>query len=171
MPELESKVQFFTLENEGIEKGVYFRFPLQKVYKESFSFNDENECVSGWRNRAIKQVIPFLLNIRMWFKCKEWLEEDDFAGIRVKELCSPIYFIRKVRTATHKILNHPFITEINVYGYEPYKNYCAGAAEREVTIIKFKDNSKNRVVKYEKFHYVYAHVVEQELKQGLTKCF
>jgi hypothetical protein len=161
-------VSITTISDEGKKSGIFFRSPIQKVYKESFSMDENIEGVYGWRRRALYQIIPFLLNIRVWFKVKEWEKNEDFAGMKVRELCSPIYFERQTRTVLHKIVNHPTISEIEAYGWEPYKNYCSGDAEKEVAIIKFKDGKKIKKITKGSFNYCYAHVVEQELKQGLT---
>lgn len=153
-----------TLIVEGKEHGIFFRNPIQTVTKDSYS----GECYH-WRDTALFKVIPFLLNIFTWFKCKKWFENDeDLAGIKVKELCSPIYFTRDVRRATHFINDHPAIQEIDVYGWEPYKNSCGGAAEKEIAVFIFKNGKKKKMVTKESFNYFYNHVIKDMITTNLV---
>ncbi len=155
-----------TFDSEGTVKGVFFRWPIQKVTKQDYVFSENEESCYYWREKAVKRIIPFLLNIRVWFKCKVWSEQDNLAGITVNELCSPIYFSRYQRTAFHKLYNHPVINSINVTGYEPYKNQCYGSAEKEKTVIDFKDGSSKIITRRGQFHYLYKHIIEQEFSNN-----
>lgn len=152
---------------EGTEYGIFFRNPIQKVYKDNFL----GECYN-WKKTAIFKLIPFLLNVKLWFKCTKWFKIDsldDLAGFNVKELCFPIYFKREVRRAFHKLTNHPTIKEIKVYGWEPYKNHCGGAAEKEIATFFFHDGSKQTFVSTEgSFHYAYKHIIEDMIKKDLV---
>jgi hypothetical protein len=154
-----NKPEVMTYQQESVVCGIFFRSPIQKVMKNYFPYENE-ECSSGWWIRAKKQIIPKLLNLDTWMKYPKWEESDSFAGMYVKEICSPIYFKRKQRQAIHRITNHN-IESVHVKGWEPYKNSTAGAAEKEVAIITFINGEKCKVVTRERFNYYYGHVVEE----------
>lgn len=139
------------------ERGIFFRWPFQKVNKDGYG---SGECFD-WYDRAKRWFFPRLYNWRVFKMLPEWSKSDNFAGVNVIEMCSPIYFDRVSRKAFYTFYNHN-ISSIEVYGYEPYKNHCAGAAEKEIARFTLEDGTTYDIVTRGKFHYTYQHTVEQE---------
>lgn len=149
---------FSIISETKIEKGIFFRSPIQKVQVETYL----GEAYS-WVDNAKRLVIPYLLNMDKYSHFKEIIEDDDLAGLVVRVFASPIYFKRYVRTAIHKFKNHPDgLLEIRVFGEEPFKNNCSGACICEKAIFVFDNEKKETVKTYGSFHYYYKHVVEAE---------
>lgn len=154
----------FKLIEEKTEKGIFFRSPIQRVEKETYSFGDGKDYAYYWLNTAKKYVIPYLLNCITYNSKKKFVEENDAAGIVVNELCWPIYFYRNVRRSYFRLENHPDgIKEIFSWGEEPYKNNCSGACMFEKTKIVFGNGDVKKIYRGSgSFHYTYAHVIEEE---------
>lgn len=151
------KITFTSIISKFEKTGIFFRSPIQRVFKDTY----DGEAFT-WRETAIKKIIPFILNMKLYKHSKTFLEESNCAGLYVNELCSPIYFNRTTRKAFYMFSNHPEIDYIKSEGYEPYKNDCSGSCEKETTIIKFKSGIKQKIIHTKSFHYTYKHIIEEE---------
>lgn len=149
------KITFTSVISEFEKTGIFFRFPIQRVFK-------EGQEGYNWRKNAIKKIFPFLLNIKIYKRSLDTILDTYYSGFYVNELCSPIYFNRTTRKAFYMFSNHPEIDYIKSEGYEPYKNDCSGSCEKETTIIKFKSGIKQKIIHTKSFHYTYKHIIEEE---------
>lgn len=119
---------------EGIEKGIFFRNPLQKVYFDAY---EDEPILSAWEyldriKNPIRRIYEILIgNGKIVKNIEEWSKDMSWGGFTGNILCSPIYFKRRYRKlkaipdGSNNNNNNNNIQEINSYGYESEFNSCA----------------------------------------------
>lgn len=156
---------------EGEEKGIFFRNPLQKVLFDTCGYG--NFSAYEYSNRIknpIRRFYEILIGNRKTLKeLQKFLNRVDCAGFFGNKLCSPIYFQRKYRklTAVYADDGNPSITEIRSYGYESEFNYCDGACHLERTKVSLKNGKVMRLKAREYFHFTFKHIVEEVIDTGV----
>jgi len=152
---------------EGIEKGLFFRSPVQKV---DFGTWDEDQFnaytyLSKIKNPLFRFKEILKGNRNIIANIEGWAENDDdgsWAGFKANILCLPIYFsrvFRRLEAISQSLETN--IQEIKSYGYESQFNKCGGCCVIEKTVFKLKNGKKIKVNKPESFNYTYGHKVEE----------
>jgi hypothetical protein len=161
----ESYKTYVIYTEEGIEKGIFFRNPLQRV---SFDINIENKKQSVWKyikdiQNSFRKFYEILLgNKAILDNLDEWSADDDWCGFKANILCFPIYFKRSYRKLSARSQsNDDNIKLIESYGYESEFNICLGNCEKEITKIKLKDGSITKINQNEHFKYTYLHIIKE----------
>ena len=145
------------LTNEGPEKGIFFRSPIQFVYYDWYSMD--------WGESKYPMGIHRILNIFRMKKARNHAKHDNAAGFKFYEFAWPIYFSRKFRSLE-------YISEkiqISSYGYEGYKNHCSGYCEKETTTFKFKFGGLVKTlikVNHKEYNFTYKSSVEKFIKEN-----
>lgn len=151
---------------EGIEKGLFFRNPIQRV---DFGTWDEDKYNAYTYLNKIKNPLFRLKEILIGNRniisnIEKWNEDDngDWAGFKANVLCLPIYFSRVFRRleAISQSLDTN-IQSINSYGYESEFNKCGGECLVERTVFRLKNNETIKVNKPEKFNFTYDFKVRE----------
>lgn len=158
--------------NEGTEKGLFFRSPIQKV---TFDAYYDRPRFSAWKyldqiKNPIKRIYEYLLgNRRIVKNINKWPEDWNWGGFNANILCSPIYFKREYRTLSVSSTDpNTNIQSIESYGYESEFNFCAGDCKLEKTIITLKTGKRLKFKKTEQYHFTYKHIIERILDDGLS---
>lgn len=162
------------LTEEGVENGVFFRSPLQKVCF-NVHYHDGSLFSAYHYIRAIRNPIRRFFEILIGNgavvrNAKSWIEDEGAAVFRANILCCPIYFSRKYRKL-HAYSSNPNdnIADISSYGYESQFNDCAGGCHIEKTVFTMKDGAKLAVTKETAYHFTYVHVIEGVIRSGEIK--
>ena len=161
-------VHITTIDQELTEKGIFFRWPLQKVMYDVWPYENDRKSIDGWYQQAKRNPFMRLPNLRAFKNIPKWFDSENFAGADVYAWCWPIYFKRKVQKAHHILYGHPTIEEIKVFGEEPYLNRCGGACIVEHATFYCTNGKKMKIKTYGQFHWYYTHIVEEWLKTQNT---
>lgn len=154
---------------EGTEKGIFFRCPLQNV---SFDGYVEDPLFSMWKYlEAIKNPVRRFYEIligngEIVKNLAEWVEDYDFAGFSANIICFPIYFKRGYRKLHAISCDDDNIKEITSYGYESEFETCSGYCAMEKTIIRLKNGKKIKIKRGEQYHFTYEYIVKEILDKG-----
>ena len=157
---------------EGTEKGLFFRSPLQEV---SFDAYYNEPKMSAWNylhdiNNPFRRVFEILIgNGNIVKNIKEWSNDADWGGFTGNILCCPIYFKRIYRRLNTVSSGSDDIQEINSYGYEGEFEICAGHCKKEKTIIEMKNGRKIRIKRGEAYHFTYEHIVKEIIDTGVVE--
>ncbi len=149
---------------EGKEKGLFFRNPLQKV---GFDGYYDDSMFSAWKyKKDIKNPIRRLYEIligngKIVKNIDEWAENSDFGGFTGNILCFPIYFKRKYRKLVAYSCGNGNIQKIVSYGFESEFNECGGDCDIEKTDILLKNGKHIRIKRKEQYHYTYEHIIKE----------
>lgn len=159
--------------DEGVETGLFFRFPIRKVCYKVFTEqkNDPSliEFVQDCKDSRLFRIFNYIMGNKN--AVKEILEEnifndDDLYGIDINKFISPIYFKRNYRKLD--IINmdedQP-VNYISSYGYDDEYNQVAGNCTKETTYIHTK--YKKREIKLrrgKKYLYTYIHTAKELIK-------
>ena len=162
---------FVIKSEEGIEKGLFFRSPIQKV---DFGTWDEDKFnaytyLSKIKNPLFKFMEILKGNRNIVDNIEGWAEEDngDWAGFKANVLCLPIYFSRVFRRL--EAISQTLDTNIQIiksYGYESQFNKCGGSCVIEKTVFKLKNGKKIKVSKPGNFKYTYEFKIEEVIDSG-----
>lgn len=159
--------------SEEVEIGLFFRNPLQKIqfYADIDYFTDAPDKVSAWiylysLQNPIKKLYEILIGNKDIVKnIDNWSKNYDWAGFSANILCSPIYFKRKCRRLIAISCNDSKnIKEIHSYGYEGPYNMCAGACQKEKTIVTLKNGKDFKINVKDKYKFTYIDSVEKLIK-------
>lgn len=158
---------------EGIENGIFFRNPIQKVYFDTYYGDMKFSAYKFMKQiqNPIRKFYEILIgNGNAVHNIHKWNESMDFGGFRGNILCLPIYFERKYRklkaVSTDKTDN---IQEIRSYGFESEFNECGGACEIEKTIVSLNNGKKMKITVKDYYNYTYAHIIEKVIDTGELK--
>jgi len=151
---------------EGNEKGLFFRNPIQKV---DFGTWDEDEFnaytyLSKIENPLFRLKEILIGNSNIVNNIKQWGEEDngDWAGFRANVLCFPVYFSRVFRRLEAiSQSSDTNIQAIKSYGYESQYNKCGGSCVIERTVFDLKNGKRLNSSKSESFQYTYGFKIEE----------
>lgn len=155
---------------EGTERGIFFRKPIQKV---DFGVWCDNPY-SAWEYKdkiknPVRRIYEMLLgNKKIIDNIEEWSKQDDWAGFSKNILCFPVYFkreYRKLKAISNNDTDN--ITEINSYGYESEFNHCSGCCVLEKTNVKLKSSKILRIKRKEHYYYTYEHVIKDVIDCGV----
>lgn len=161
---------------EGTEKGIFFRSPIQKVFFDGYNFEAK---MSAWDylgaiENPFRRFFEILMGNREIIKHgNEWSDDISFGGFYVNILCFPVYFHREYRKL-NAVLSQAFsaspvnenIVTIVSHGYESQYNECAGACAIEKTTIYLRNKKKIKKKKKEYYYYTYSHVVKKIIDTG-----
>ena len=155
---------------DGNQKGIFFRSPLQKVYFDTYNCGDYRFSAYRYsRNLTFIRIIyEYLIGngyiVKNIFK---WIDEIEFGGFYGNILCSPIYFNRNYRKLTaHSSSDSDNIQSIKAYGYESQFNECAGKCTVERTKIRLKNGKTVRIKIRDEYHNTYSHIIEGIINSG-----
>lgn len=156
---------------EGTEKGLFFRKPLQKV---SFDAYYDEPKMSAWKylhdiKNPFRRFFEILIgNGNIIKNIKEWSNDADWGGFTGNILCCPIYYEREYRRLNAVSSGDYNIQEINSYGYEGEFEICAGHCDMEKTVIKMKNGKKIKIKRGESYHFTYEHLVKNIIDTGVV---
>lgn len=156
---------------EGTEKGLFFRSPLQKV---SFDAYYDEPKMSAWKylhdiKNPFRRFFEILIgNGNITKNIKEWSNDADWGGFTGNILCCPIYCKREYRRLNAVSSGSDDIQEINSYGYEGEFEICNGHCNIEKTVIKMKNGKKIRIKRGESYHFTYEHLVKEIIDTGVV---
>lgn len=157
---------------EGTEKGVFFRNPLQKV---SFDAHYDDLILSAWKyikdiENPIRRLYEILIgNGNIVRNIKEWSKNCDWGGCNANILCFPIYFKREYRKLVAYSCESGNIQKIVSYGYESKFNMCAGKCDMEKTVIHLKNRKPIRIKLKEQYHFTYEHIIKEIIDIGIIE--
>lgn len=164
---------YIIFHDEGIETGLFFRFPIRKLYYKVFTEqkNDPSliDFVQDCKDSKLFRILNYILGNKD--VVKEVLEEDIFTennlyGIDIYKIISPIYFKRNYRKLD--IINmdedQP-VNYISSYGYDDKYNQVAGYCNKEITYIHTKYNKKEiKLRRGKSYLYTYIHTAKELIK-------
>ena len=161
---------------EGEQKGIFFRNPLQKIYYEAYC-NVPDPKMSAWvyleaiaKNPIRRFYERIIGNGQVIKNIREWAEHDNWAGFKAYRLFSPIYFTRQYRKLTAQSDVDNFILAVESYGYEPPFNITSGTCHIEKAVIRLRDGKRVKITRKGNYHFTYAHVVTEMIDtQIVTK--
>lgn len=165
---------------EGVQKGIFFRSPLQRV---SFdAYGDVPDVISAWKylrdiKNPIRRFYEILIgNREIVSTIHQMAERCDWGGFDANILCSPIYFKREYRKLSAYSCIDSNIKRIESYGYEGIYNICAGECKVERTKVyivkRFAFFSNTRIIRLKKFnqyYYTYAHIAKEVIDSGCVE--
>ncbi len=137
-----------TIEDNKKVKGIFLRAPIQKYAIDFFNFDRKYKL----------SLLEKLVN----FKRLKLAKKEDWDGIIINVVVSPIYFTRYQRKATHKFFNHDVLDKIISIGWDPYDDQVGGAAEKEITTFYYKDNTTTKTVNKEEYKFTYNHIIKEK---------
>lgn len=158
---------YFIITEEGTEKGIFFRSPLQKIFFDAY-YGDMKFNAFEYA-KAIKNPIRRFYEILIGNKdivnnINRLLDRGDWAGFDAYVIVSPIYFKRRYRKLRAYTPNKDLtVKEIKSYGYELGFEFCAGECHIEKTKIFMRDGNVITSKRNDKYNYTYMHVVKQEI--------
>lgn len=152
---------------EGVEHGLFFRNPIQKVDYITYC---EDKPQSAWvfldrLKSSCRRLFERLIgNGEIVKHGKEWADQCDFAGFYANKLCCPIYFKRSYRSLV-AFSQDPDdnIQKVKSRGYESEYETCAGGCVIERTTIRLKNGKRIKSVSRQSYRYTYRHIVEKML--------
>ena len=154
---------------EGLERGIFFRSPIQRV---GFDAYYDNPKFSAWQYlNAIKNPIRRLYEILMGNRkivknIQAWSESRDWGGFNANILCFPIYFKRDYcKLIAHASEGYP-ITKIYSYGYTSEFSDCAGECVIERTKIRLRTGKVIRIKRRKTYLFTYLHKVKEIIDTG-----
>lgn len=153
--------------DEIVKHGLFFqsiltRLALTVVFPWGYCSSSDNDWdYSYWRKYAIRHPWHIILNWKLFFHL-EHFRKNECDGFCVRTIRWPIVRKRTFRTLFAKFSADHVIDTITSSGYEDSDNDCGGACVKEITIIKFKDGTKEKIVKFDSYHYTYQYVIENE---------
>lgn len=155
---------------EGTQKGIFFRNPLQKV---SFDAYYDEPKLSAWKylhdiKNPIRRMYEILIGNRNIVKnIQKWSENYDWGGFTGNILCFPIYFHREYCKLTAVSCSKDAnIQEIHSYGYESEFESCAGGCDVEKTKVKLRNGKRIRIVRKGNYYFTYAHIAKKVIDSG-----
>lgn len=156
---------------EGEEKGIFFRSPIQKV---SFDAYHDTPMFSPWKYKVsiqnpIRRFYEILIgNGNIVKNINKWIEMCDFGGFDGNILTFPIYFKRKYRKLRAvSTCSDDNIYEIKSYGFESPYEICSGACDTEKTIVKLKNGKRIKIKRHQYYNYTYSHIIERVIDSGV----
>ena len=159
---------------EGIETGLFFRKPIQRVQITTDSYG--NESRSGYHHSVyiymkrcknpIRKLYEYILGNKESIR-QIILNQDDisFYGVKVNVLCSPIYFSRRFRSLK-AISENPrsLVFGVESKGYESNFNLVSGACVVEKSTIDYADGHAEKQVSKGKYDLTYPYSVKEMFK-------
>lgn len=163
---------------EGVQKGIFFRSPLQRVSFDAYGENVPDK-ISAWKylnaiKNPIRRFYEILIgNRKIVSTIDQMANRCDWGGFNANILCSPIYFKREFRRLSAYSCIDSNIKRIESYGYEGIYNICAGDCKVERTKIyiarRFATFSNTRIVRIKRFntyYYTYKHIAKEIIDSG-----
>ena len=154
---------------EGIEKGIFFRNPLQKVEFDAYC---DEPILSAWKylddiKNPIRRIYEIVIgNKNIVHNITKWSKDMNWAGFTANIICFPIYFKREYRKLRAISSNKNNIKEIVSYGYESEFNMCGGNCDVEYTTIKLRNGKVMKFKRNEQYHFTYEYKVKEIIDTG-----
>ena len=156
---------------EGVEKGIFFRSPIQKVDFDAY-YGTTKFSASKFANKIknpIRKLYEILIGNGNSVKfINDWLNDIDFGGFKGNILTFPVYFKRKYRKLIAQTSNDEVIEKIESYGYESEYNICSGACFVERTKIHFKSGKVTHIKRTGYYKYTYTHIAKDIIDNNDT---
>ena len=155
---------------EGLEKGIFFRSPIQKVVFDGYGNGKFSpyDFIDKIKN-PIRRFYEILIgNGKIVKDIPNIIDRIDFGGFRGNILCSPIYFKREYRKLTAESCNNQNIKKIESYGYESEWCICAGECAVEKTTLHLRSGKKIRIKRHNTYQYTYAHVIKKKIDNTIN---
>lgn len=155
---------------EGTEKGIFFRNPLQNVFFDAYY---DESILSAWDylndiKNPIRRLYEILIgNGNIVKNIKSWSDDMSWGGFTGHILCTPIYFSRKYRKLSAYSCYSGNIAKIHSYGYESEFNCCSGNCHMEKTVIHLSNGESIRIKRNEQYHFTYMHIVKEIIDTGV----
>ena len=164
-----TKYKNFVIDTEtGIERGLFFRKPIQKVtFDATFDVFYDEPSLNAWKyaddiKRPIRRLYEVILgNSSIINNIEKWKEDINWGGFSANILCCPIYFKREYRKLKALSVNEDNIQSIVSYGYEGEYNDCAGNCVVEKTIIILKNGKRIKKKIRGSYKYTYERMVKE----------
>lgn len=156
---------------EGTERGLFFRNPLQRV---NFDAYYDEPKMSAWKylsniKNPIRRTFEILIgNGNIVKNISEWSNDANWGGFTGNILCFPIYFKRVYRRLKAVSSGNDDIQEINSYGYESEYEICNGHCDREKSVIELKNGKKIKIKRNGSYHFTYGHLVKEIIDTGVV---
>ena len=156
----------------GIEHGIFFRNPIQKVYFDLYFYYEDNpfsvysgpDYIERLEN-PLRRLYEILIgNKEVINNIEDYLKDENCSGFKANILCSPIYFKRAYRAT--KVIScdtSNIVKGIYSYGYESEFETVAGGCEVEETKITLRNAKSIKYRMTKKYHYTYSHVMKNLL--------
>lgn len=152
-----------------VKKGLFFRSPFFKQYYDYYSLW---AAMDGFFPDPEKPgFILWLLNPKKtWDELREHMTQDNFAGMYLWNVRSPIYFKRNIREA--HVISKDDAIHIHVLGYHFDNEPVAGYCQDETTTIKVNGKVLHKYSSYtgegctKNYRMVYQHILEQFVKNN-----
>lgn len=157
---------------EGTERGIFFRNPLQKVEFDAYC---DEPILSAWKylddiKNPIRRIYEILIgNSEVVRNVNKWSKDMNWAGFSANIICFPIYFKREYRKLRAVSGNKTNIQEIVSYGYESEFNMCGGHCDVEYTTMKLRNGKVMKFKRNEQYHFTYEHKVKEIIDTGSIK--
>ena len=161
---------FVITTEEGTEKGIFFRSPLQQVHFDAYGHNAMFPAYKYAQDiqNPIRRLYEILIgNGDIVKNIDSWLQELDFGGCTGNILCFPIYFKREYRKLTAYSCDSSNIKEIKSYGYESEFCECAGECYSEKTVIRLKTGKNIKIKRKDTFYFTYIHIIKDIIDDGI----
>lgn len=160
---------------EGNQRGIFFRNPLQKVDFIVIYGNEADDKVSAYKymydiKNPIRRLYEILIgNGNIVKNIAKWADHDNFGGFSANILQFPVYFNREYRKLTAYSCGDDNIQKIESYGYEKEYNICSGACDVERTRFYLKNGKTIKIKKNEYYRFTYEHIVKEVIDTGVIE--
>ena len=165
--------KFVVTTENGIEKGLFFRNPIQKVTFSTWGDDEDDVNLSAWKylndikNPARRFFEKIIGNTNVVNNIEKWKENDNWAGFDAKILCFPLYFSRIYRELTAISTDkNENISKFHSFGFESEFCSCSGSCDKETTVIVLSNGKKIKKTMFDNFHYTYLHLFQEMIKEN-----
>lgn len=151
---------------EGIERGLFFRCPIQKIHYDHCSEKYSPHIFqSKLKNPVFRFFQSVIGNKKVVDNVDSWMNEFDFCGFKANIMCSPVYFNRKYQRLVAYTNGRSEVHSIVSFGYEGQYNICDGKCDCEKTTIYLKNKHTIKERRKGEYHYTYQHISEKILEK------
>ena len=151
--------------DEGVELGIFFRLPIRKVIYSSADYYNTGFYISDYITKCqtkLGRLWQYILGNKQAVNDildPEYFENEEYIGLEVNKVVSPIYFRRNYRTMLCLNMDGDAIVEwIDSRGYNDKYTESLSGCNREVTKIHFKYKKTDSRIRTGK-NYLYTNSV------------
>mgnify|MGYP003295003695 FL=1 len=151
--------------DEGVELGIFFRLPIRKVIYSSADYYNTGFYISDYIAKCqtkLGRLWQYILGNKQAVNDildPEYFENEEYIGLEVNKVVSPIYFRRNYRTMLCLNMDGDAIVEwIDSRGYNDKYTESLSGCNREVTKIHFKYKKTDSRIRTGK-NYLYTNSV------------
>lgn len=151
---METYKKYLIIQEEGIEKGIFFRKPVQEAY---YSTDDPHAYrFSAWKylkdiKNPIRRFYEIIIgNLHILRNINDLENDISWYGFYANILCFPIYFKRAYIKSTAISTGDDSIHSIEAHAY------TEGFSDKEKTVIRL--NTGEQITQYrDSFYYIYSY--------------